>query len=383
MQFDFDTPIDRAGTGSMKWAEAGADRLAMGLADMDFPTAPAIVEALADRVEHAVFGYTEVGSGFLDAVIRWTQARRGWTVEPDWITAGPGIMPSMAYLLRAALRPGEGVIVQTPAFSPIPTIIEQNGLRVVENPLALVGDRYEMDLEGLRSAAEQAQVRAFVLCSPHNPIGRVWSQSELELVGDICAANDLLVISDEIHAEIVYPWATFVTYAAVADSPSRFATLYGPSKGFSLPGLRTAVVVIPGAELRAAFRLELHRVNEDFGINALGAVALEAAYTRGAEWLDAVSTYLQTNLEILQTRLAGELPRIEVIKPDASFLVWLDCRGLGLSDDELGNRILDQAGVAVEPGTSFGTAGSGFVRLNIATPRARLVEALDRLAAVL
>ncbi|NNC92235.1 MAG: aminotransferase class I/II-fold pyridoxal phosphate-dependent enzyme [Acidimicrobiia bacterium] len=335
------------------------------------------------RVEHGVLGYTEAGPGFFDAVIGWVGRRRHWSIEREWITPCPGIMPSMAHLLRATLEPGDGVIVQSPAFSPIPVIVEQNGLRVVDQSLRLTDNRYHMDVEAFRAAAERPDVRAFVLCSPHNPMGRVWSQDELALVAGIAAANDLLVISDEIHAEVVFPWAQFVSYADVAPDSSRFAILFGPSKGFNLPGLRTAVAVIPHTGLRAAFHRELHQVNEDFGVNVMGAIALEAAYGRGAEWLDALAGYLAGNLEVLQAGVTERLPGVEVITPDASFLVWLDCRALGLPDDELQKRIVDQAGVVIEPGIAFGANGSGFIRLNIGTQRGRVTAAIERMVAAL
>jgi cystathionine beta-lyase len=203
------------------------------------------------------------------------------------------------------------------------------------------------------------------------------------MIADIAAANDLLVISDEIHAEIVFPWAEFMSYAEVAPDSSRFAILFGPSKGFNLPGLRTAVAVIPHTGLRRAFHTELHRVNEDFGINVMGAVALEAAYSRGAEWLDALAAYLEANLEAMQSGIAESMPGVEVIIPDASFLVWLDCRAQGLSDYDLRDLIVDQARVVIEPGVSFGSNGSGFIRLNIGTPRDRVVASIERMGAAL
>jgi cystathionine beta-lyase len=381
--FDFDNPLDRSGTDSIKWQAAGRDRLAMGLADMDFRTAPPIIEALRARADHGVLGYTQAGPGFFDAIVGWAETRRGWPIKHEWVTPCPGIMPSMAHLLRATLEPGDGVIVQSPAFSPIPVIVEQNGLRVLDQPLLLAGTRYQMDVDAFRVAAQRPDVRAFVLCSPHNPMGRVWSRNELAVIADIAASNDLLVISDEIHAEIVYPWAEFVSYGAVASDSSRFAILFGPSKGFNLPGLRTSAAVIPHAGLRRDFHSELHRVNEDFGINVMGAVALEAAYSRGAEWLDALGAYLEANLEAVQSLAAERLPGVNVITPDASFLVWLDFRGRGLSDEELRERITDRAGVVVELGVSFGLTGSGFIRLNIGTQRGRVIASIERMGLAL
>ncbi len=214
-------------------------------------------------------------------------------------------------------------------------------------------------------------------------MGRVWRRDELAMIGGIAAANDLLVISDEIHAEVIFPWAEFVSYADVAPDSSRFAILFGPSKGFNLPGLRTAVAVIPHAGLRADFHRGLHQVNEDFGINVMGAIALEAAYSKGEAWLDALAAYLQGNLEDVQSGIGNRELGVAVVIPDASFLVWLDCRERALSDEELRARIVDHAGVVIEPGTSFGEHGSGFVRLNIGTQRARVVAAIERMAAAL
>ncbi|NNC80654.1 MAG: pyridoxal phosphate-dependent aminotransferase [Acidimicrobiales bacterium] len=376
---DFDRLLDRSGTGSIKWGSVAGGQLAMGLADMDFAAAPPILEALAARVEHGVFGYTEAGQSFYSAIVNWVFERRGWVIEPEWITPAPGIMPSMAHLMRSTLEPGSGVIVQTPAFSPIPHVIADNNFVVVENSLQLVDNRYEMDLEALETAAARPDVHAMVLCSPHNPSGRVWSREELEAVAELCETHNVLVISDEIHGEVIFPGRSFTPYGMVAHPTARHATLFGPSKGFNLPGLRTAVTVIPDESLRSEFRRELTRVNEDFGINPMGALALEAAYTLGADWLDALTTYLQGNMDELTEGLAATTAAVTVIPPDASFLVWLDCRALGLTDEELKHRF-DQAGVLIEPGINFGHDGSGFVRINVGTTRARVTEAVERVS---
>lgn len=380
MAFDFDTAPDRSGTGSIKWAHG--ELIALGLADMDFPTAPSVRKALEDRIAHGVFGYTRVGQGLLDAVASWLAARRQWPVEPDWITVCPGIVPSIAHLLRGLVEPGSGVIVQTPGFAPIRTVIEQNGFRPVDNPLVLVDGRYRMDLAGFRAAAVREDVTAFVLCSPHNPMGRVWSKAELAEVARICESSNLLVISDEIHAEMIFPGTEFTPYAGIAAPGARHVTLFGPSKGFNLPGLRTAVAVIPDHGLRSRFLLELHRVNEDFGVNVMGAIALEAAYSRGGEWLDALTTYVHGNVQALIEGFRTRLPAVRAVVPEASFLVWVDLRLLELDDREVIQRI-EGAGVAVEPGTSFGTGGSGFIRLNVGTPRRRLMEGVARIGRAL
>ncbi len=366
----------------MKWEAASADQLPMGIADMDLRTAPAIVDALRRRVDHGVFGYTDTPPALLRAICEWTAARRRWMLDPEWVTTCSGVMPSIAHLLRGALQPGDGVIVQMPAFGPIVDAVRNNHLHVVENRLQLIDGRYEVDLGALRIAASQPDTRAFVLCSPHNPSGRVWSSDELTQIADIAREHDLLVISDEIHCETVFPWATFTTYGNVTSDSDRFAVCFGPSKGFNLATLHTSLTAIPHDGLRATFRGELQKVNADFGVSALGAVALQTAYTEGGGWLDALTSYLETNLEIL-TRGLVDVPEIAAVRPDASFLVWLDCRALELSDDELLDRLVNVAGVIVEPGTSFGAAGSGFVRINIGTRNVRVADAAERIARTL
>lgn len=380
MTFDFDAVPDRGDTWSIKWADHVA--VSMGLADMDVPTAPVVLDALRARIDHGVLGYTAIDDSLLDAVVGWLGTRRGWTVDPEWIDVCPGVLPSMAHLLRSAAEPGSGVIVQTPGFGPIGTVIEANGLHRIENPLAFADGRYRMDLDGFRQAARRDDARAFVLCSPHNPVGRVWTVEELEAVAEVCAEEDLLVISDEIHAEVIFPGATFIPYARVAAPGTRHATLMGPSKGFNLAGLRTSVSVIPDDELRARLREELHRVNEDFGVNLMGATALEAAYRAGGPWLDALTAHLHDNVAALTDGLGEHLPQVRVIAPEASFLVWVDLRDLGLDEHEVERR-LGARGVKVEPGSAFGPLGTGFVRINVGTSRARVVDAAERIGLAL
>ena len=380
VEFDFDQVIDRADTDSIKWTDN--DVMALGLADMDFPTAPAIREALRQRVDHGVFGYTAIGSRVLDATTSWLATRHDLMVDSEWITVGPGIMTSMAHLLRGALNPGSAVIVQTPGFMPIRTVIEANGLRCLDNPLAESDGGYVMDLDHFRALAKEPDVKAFVLCSPHNPIGRIWSRDELEAVAGVCETQGLLVISDEVHADIVHPGRTFTPYARVVAPGDRYATLLGPSKAFNLAGLRTSVAVVPDPELRSLLGAELRRVNEDFGAPVMGTVALEAAYTAGADWLDALTSYLYENVLALTRTMSEAVPGAHVLAPDASFLVWIDLRGLGFDDREIETRIT-RAGVAVEPGISFGPAGRRFIRVNVGTQRSRLIEAAERIGRAL
>lgn len=379
-QFDFDEEIDRMGTDSLKWQDADDDVLAMALADMDFKAAPVILEALASQVDHGVYGYTD-GIAAFEAARQWVSRRRAFDIEPGTLLAAPGVMPSIAHLLRGWLEPGTGVIVQTPGFAPIPDVITSNGFRVVENPLRLVNGRYEMDLDGFRAMAADDGVGAFVLCSPHNPSGRIWSRIDLSSIADIALEHDILVISDEIHGEVVHPWADFVTYSAVARDGSPHAICFGPSKAFNLPGMRLSLNVVEHEELRRSFHDELFKVNETFGISAPGAAATASAFSNGDEWIDALTEYLGRNLETLTAGLSNSSPDVEVVRPDASYLVWLDCRRTGMTDSELEQR-LSAAGVLIESGLSFGPSGSGFVRINIGTTHRRVATAVDRMAGV-
>lgn len=378
--FDFDAVIDRNGTGSIKWSGVPGDALAMGLADMDFRTAPGVTDALRERVEHGIFGYTQSGPDLTGAVCRWLAERRGWHADAAWIVPTPGVMPSIAHLLQAWLDPGASVIVQTPAFGPIPAVIRDNGFRVEQNPLRLSGGRYVMDLVAFEAVARRRDVGAFVLCSPHNPSGRVWSRRDLESVAAICEANDVLVISDEVHADMVFPWADFASYALAAGA-NRYAIVFGPSKAFNLAGLRSALAVVPDADLRGAFARELQRVNEDFGIGIMASAATTAAYSTGDDWLDALTQYVAGNLDALVAGLA-DLDGVHVIRPDASFLVWIDVSAVGGPDADV-TALLSDNGVIVEPGTSFGPDGAGFIRVNIGTARSRVEEAAVRIASAL
>ncbi len=378
---DFDVALDRTDTASIKWSGVGepSDALPMGLADMDFPTAPPVVEALRRRVDHGAFGYTAPPDSAIEAVVGWLRDRQGLEVLPETIVVSPGVMPSLALLLRGNLRPGAGVIVQTPAFAPIPDVVAANGFRVIENALVLDRGRYEMDMDRLAILLAEPDVEAFVLCSPHNPVGRVWTAAELRHIGELCAVNDVLVLSDEIHGDLTYAWADFVSFGRVAPPDLHHAVMTGPSKAFNLPGLKTSVTIVSDGATRRAFDAERHRINEDFGVNALGVTALEAAYRHGAPWLDALIVHLAGNVEAVADALEGS--GASLVRPEAMFLVWIDCRAAGLSDDVL-QTALARAGLIVEPGLGFGEEGSGFVRLNIATSRRRVVDAVGRLRSV-
>lgn len=394
--YDFDAVLERRSTGSIKWSlpgnddrwlpypsEAGsphaAGLLPMWLADMDFETAPEITAALRQRVDHGVFGYTAYQDSFFEAIVDWTSRRHGWQLQPEWIVPTSGVMPAINLLVQTFTAPGDAVVVQPPVFRPIPQAAELNGRRVQPNPLVISEGRYRMDLADLEAKAADPATTMMVLCNPHNPVGRAWSPQELRAVAAICRDHDVLLVSDEIHGDLTYPWASFTSAGALGgEHPSRLAVCSGPSKAFNLPGLKLSVTIIPDDELRAAFRTTLRNQNELWGANVMGAAALEATYRHGEDWLQELLAYVAGNLEYVEHFLAARLPPMSLIRPEALYLLWIDCRELGMTSAELDSRLRD-AGLWVEPGATYGTEGDGFIRMTIACPRLLLAEAMRRL----
>jgi len=394
-QFDFDSPIERRGTSSIKWSLGERDGswleyptvasapdeaalLPMWLADMDFATAPAIVDALAARVRHGVYGYTHYNRAFGEAIADWSSRRHGWAPQPAWIHTNTGVMPAINLLIQTFTKPGDQVIVQPPVFHPIPEAAEFNGRLAARNPLRLVGGRYEMDMDGLESLASDPRTRMMLLCSPQNPVGRVWIPAELAAVAEICARHNVLLVSDEIHGDLTLPAGEFVSAGALREHHDRIIVCTGPSKAFNLPALKLSLTIIPDPELRAAYETTLRNQNELWAANLFGATALQAAYTEGGPWLEALLDYLRGNFGYVADFLSERLPQLSLIQPDALYLAWIDCRALGLSGSELGSK-LRTAGLWVEQGATYGKEGEGFIRMTIACPRKTLVEAMRRL----
>lgn len=394
-EYDFSRPIERRGTGSIKWSggeessrwvPAAAegditevDMLPMWLADMDFAIAPEIQAALHRRVDFGMFGYSTYTEAFYGAITTWNDRRHGWTPSPESILVNNGVMPAISLAIQTFTEPGDHVIAQPPVFHPITEAAELNGRRTVHNPLILDDGRYRMDLEDLADKAAHPRAKMMVICSPHNPIGRVWSAGELRDVADICREFDLILISDEIHADLTYPWAEFTTAGMLgAQYNDRLIICTGPSKAFNLPALKLSLTIIPDAGLRERFSDTLNKQNELWSANLLGAAALEAAYTEGQPWLDVLLDELQHNVTIAAEFLAERLPEVSLGRPDALYLLWIDCRATGFSDEELTDR-LHGAGLWVEQGATYGSEGRGFIRMTIATPRVLLEEGLARL----
>jgi cystathionine beta-lyase len=379
----FDKVVDRTGTESLKWVYPRKvlgveEAIPMWVADMDFEAPPAVVEAIKSRAAHGIFGYPLIPPTFWQAAIDWLQRRHGWAVEKNWMAKSPGIVPALNYAVRAYTKPGDGVIIQTPVYHPFYSAVEHNGRRVVRNPFRLEGGRYVMDFDDLESKIDP-DVRMMILCSPHNPVGRVWTHAELEHLGRVALEHDLVVFADEIHHDLVYSGHVHRVFASLSpELAARTVTGIAPSKAFNIPGLSTAAVIASNPGLLEAFKLETERAGYELG-QVFGVVGFEAAYAHGGEWLDALLPYLEANIDFLEGFLAERVPGIRLVRPEGTYLALLDCRGLGLEPDELNRFFLTQAQVYFSDGAQFGRELEGFVRVNFGCPRALLKEALERI----
>ena len=383
MKYDFDKVVDRTGTESLKWVYPRKvlkveDAIPMWVADMDFEAPPAVVEAIRNRAAHGVYGYPLIPPSFWQAAIGWLKRRHGWEIRKDWMAKTPGIVPALNYSVRAFTKPGDGVIIQTPVYFPFYHAVENNSRRVVRNPLQFDGRRYTMDLEDLERKLDEGS-RMLILCSPHNPVGRVWTRDELEALGRLAKERDLVVVSDEIHADLVYSGHRHHVLAALSsDLADRTVTCIAPSKTFNIPGLSTAVVIASNPKLLGAFKDETERAGFELG-QVFGIVGFEAAYSQGDDWLDELLPYLEANVDFMEKFLEERIPGVRLVKPEGTYLALLDCRGLGLESAALNDFFLKKARVYFSDGAMFGEEAAGFVRINFGCPRALLMEALDRI----
>ena len=382
MSFDFDREISRDGTASVKHDGRAAyfgtrDVLPLWVADMDFAAPEAVIRALSERAAHPVYGYTFYPDGLFLALISWLKKRHQWEVEREWILMAPGVVPSLHAAVMAFAQPGEGVIVQPPVYFPFFSAVTSTGRRLILNPLHLENGRYTIDFPHLeRCAADGA--RLLLLCSPHNPVGRVWSRGELEEILRIARRYNLVILSDEIHADLVYPGQRHTTLATLSNDADNLVTAVAPSKTFNIPGMGLSSLIVPNP----AHRTELGKVFDSLHIghsNPFSIAAFEAAYRGGEAWLDSLLDYLQDTRNFVAAYLAEHLPAIRLIQSEGTYLLWLDCRGLSMNDAQLGDFFVHMAGVGMSPGTIFGEQGSGFMRLNIGTPRKVIAAALERI----
>ena len=383
-KYDFDQLIPRRGTNSVKWdEEPAADILPMWVADMDFRTAPCVVEALRRRVEHGIYGYATVPESYYGAVTSWFARRHGWTPGADWILPVTGVIPALSAILRALTRPGDRVLVLTPVYNHFFIAIDNSGCSAAECELTYGDNRYTVDFDALERRAADPAVKLMLLCNPHNPAGRVWTPEELRRIGDICLRRDILVVADEIHCELVMPGFRYTPFASLSEEfARRSVTCASPSKAFNLAGMQIANIVSADADVRTGIDRAIND-NEVCDVNPFGVEALMAAYDRGEEWLDRLREYLADNYRMLCGFFAEYLPQYPVLPLEGTYLVWIDCRTTGVSSEQIAARLLAEAKLMISPGTIYGPGGEDFIRLNIACPRSLLEEGLLRLRKVL
>jgi cystathionine beta-lyase len=380
VKYDFDTVIDRKNTNSLKYdfaKERGKPDglLPMWVADMDFPAPPEVLADLHKVVEHGIFGYTEVKEDYYDALTAWFSSRFGFSFERRDVVKTPGVVFALALAVRAFTEPGGSVLIQTPVYYPFYEVIRDNGRKIIENPLVLRDGRYEMDFEDFEQKISENAVKLFILCSPHNPVGRVWTASELTRIRDICDKHGVMVVSDEIHCDFVWDGFTHTCFGTLSEN---CVVATAPSKTFNLAGLHAANIIIKNPGLRAKLKAEMSNVGLS-QLNVMGLTACQSAYTHGGEWLTELKVYIQENIKIVDSYLKENIPKIKLIAPEGTYLLWLDFREYELSQEDLQHKIEDSANLWLDSGTMFGEGGTGFWRMNVACPKVTLLEALKRL----
>lgn len=380
-QYNFDKLTQRRGTNSYKWDETDdPDVIPVWVADMDFETAPCIIKALQERVAHGIFGYTFVPESYYEAVINWFSRRHGWRIDRSWIEYTSGVVPALSATIKALTQPGDKVLVQTPVYNCFFSSIRNNGCEIVESPLLHSANTYVINFVDLEQKLSDPAVKLFILCNPHNPAGRVWTPDELRHINDLCLRHNVRVVSDEIHCELTMPGYTYTPFASVSEaSLNNSVTLNSPSKSFNTAGLQIANIISNDAAIRRRINRAIN-INEVCDVNPFGVIALQAAYNEGEAWLEALKAYLYANYVALQSFFAEQLPQLPVTKLEGTYLVWVDISATGLDADTLTDRLLHEAKVMVNSGTMYGReAGKHFIRINIACPKARLMQALTRI----
>lgn len=382
MKYSFDEVIDRTGTAAVKidgmkevWGRT--DLLPLWVADMDFATPPFILDAIRRRCEHPILGYTEKPESYYQAIIGWVKRRYGMEVSKEQLNYVPGIVAGLGMALNCFTAPGDKVMIMPPVYHPFAWLVQRNGRRLVECPLKLENGTYRMDLDLFRRSIKG--VRVLILCNPHNPGGVVWTKEELETLADVCAEDNVIVFSDEIHADLTLPPHRHVPFAMISEhARNNSVTFMAPSKAFNMPGMAASHTVIYNEGLRKRFVSYLDAGELDMG-HVLAYPAVEAAYTQGDEWLEQCLAYVQANIDYVEAYLQENLPAIQAMRPQASYLVWLDCRKLGLSQEALVDFFVSGARLALNDGAMFGKEGEGFMRMNVGCPRSILEQAMKQL----
>lgn len=386
MKYDFDKITDRTHTNAIKYDLAKRrnkpeDALSLWVADMDFPTAPCVQKAVAEKATHGIFGYSRPDERYYSALKKWFAERHNYKIQEEWVVNTPGVCFALASAVKAFTKEGESVLVQEPVYYPFFNTIKALNRKVVNNPLVLKNGHYEINFEDFEAKIVAENVKMFILCSPHNPGGRVWKKEELQRISEICLKHSVLVVSDEIHSDIVFEGSRHTVYGSLSESAAENSIICtAPSKSFNLAGLQFSNIIIPNAKLRIAFQREVDRTGYDEP-SLMGIVAATAAYSEGGEWFDAARNYIWKNIQFASNYIEENCPKIKVVIPEGTYLLWLDFSAFGLSDEEINERILNRAKVWLDNGKMFGDEGKFFQRINCATPRKILAEALERICA--
>ncbi|MGD6817392.1 MalY/PatB family protein [Metabacillus sp. 84] len=382
----FDEVIQRRKTNSVKWdltkeIFGTSDVLPMWVADMDFKAPEPVLEALKDRVDHGVFGYSSIGDSTKHAIISWLEERNSWTIASESILFSPGIVTALSLAIQTYTKPGEKVLLQSPVYTPFFDMVKRNDRTVVNSELLLNEGLYSIDFDDLEKKMADPEVKLMLLCNPHNPGGRSWKADELAKIADLCVGHDVLMVSDEIHSDLMLFGNQHVPFASISEEAASLTiTCLAPSKTFNLAGLQASVMVIENESLRRKMDETLHKQGF-FTLNAFGISAMEAAYRHGSHWLNELTLYLEKNMEYAINYLNSEVKGVKAIKPDASYLLWIDCRELGLDDKEIKRLLLHKGKIALEEGSKYGPGGKGFVRLNAGCPFETLKDGLSRVKA--
>ncbi len=379
MTYNFDRVIDRHNTGSVKF-DIRHDLLPLWVADMDFPLPDEILNEIKKRVDHGIFGYTMTTTSYWKALDSWCRREYGYQVKPaEWITV-PGIVYSLSIAIRAVTEPSDAVLIEQPVYYPFSQVVKDNGRTLVVSPLFYNNGRYTRDLVAFENAVRANNVKAFILCSPHNPVGRVWTREELQAVAEICQRYGVTVIADEIHCDFIRPGVQFTSFATLGDEyKQKLILCTAPSKTFNLAGLQVSNILVPNPEIRQCFKRE-NQANGYNEINALGMTAAEACYNMGKPWLEELKKYLEGNIAYVNNFLVQNLPEVKLVEPEGTYLLWLDFHGTGLSNNEVKERIENKAKLWLDHGDIFGDGGALFERINIACPRSTLEQAMNQLA---
>jgi cysteine-S-conjugate beta-lyase len=381
--YNFDQTLNRKGSNSIKHdmlpAIFGTENvLPMWVADMDFNCPPFVMEAIRKRAEHDILGYTFRGEGFYRSIINWMDTRHNWKIEKEWITTSPGVVPALAMIVQAFTKPGDKIVVQSPVYFPFFNTILDNGRQLINNELSYNGREYQIDFRTLEKQID-SRTKMLFFCSPHNPVGRVWKQSELEQVVDLCVKNNILIVSDEIHSDLIMPGYKHIPLASLGEMAAQNSiSTFAPSKTFNLAGLSTSYLVIPNKQLKTTYENYLFDMHLKNG-NIFGDIALEAAYTHGHQWLDEMLTYLSENIDMVRNFAQQHKNLMSLTEPEATYLLWINFKGLNMDDKALREFMINRANLGMNPGVQFGKGGEGFMRMNVATGKMIIGQALSQL----